>query len=358
MRGGWIVALLLGLAAPAGAVPAQTAPPVLEIGGKQVPLPGGRWIEAGDAAGRVVPEVKLGGFGMIRNLVLLRPSPDGHAATAMAELNVNEIGIEDGWGLAADCEAGATGESAIFVQGGWDAGCWFIADREWEWGPEMPRAWRQAQAAAARFGLALPTRTVTVGLRVANRYDVIDLRFHLLEPAEGPPREALAAWASAALGLLEAGLTNGLPAGRALPSFDLSAEALARAGVTQARVAKVQALVAEGALTEQVARQQEAAIRDAAAHEGSWSFDPDTIDGLRWLSLQTGMALSDASLTFLWTAQSLQAATVTLLQTSLRSARTYFTTVFWNRVAPVTRADSPRVVDFAYGGQAPAATPP
>ncbi len=344
--------LLAGLAA--GAARAQTAP-MLEIGGKQVPLTTGGWIAAGDAAGRLVPELKLGGFGLIRNLVLLRPAFDGHTIAVMAEVNVNEIGIDDGWGLAGDCEASAVAESAIVVRGGWDAACWFVAARGWDWTADMPPAWRQAQAVAARRMLALPHRTLTVGLRVANRQDVIDLRFHLLETADAPQREVLAEWASASLGLLTAGLTHGLPAGRTLPAFDLAPSALAGAGIVQDRIARLQALVAEGALNEEEARRQETAIRESAAREGSWSFDPDTIEGFRWFALQTGSALSDASLTFLWTAQSLQAATVTLLQTSLRSAQAYFTGVFWKHVTtPVTRVDAARVVDFAYGGTAQA----
>lgn len=343
-----LLPLLLPLAA-AGAR-AQT-PPMLEVGGKQVPLAAGPWIAAGDAAGRLVPEMALGGFGLIRNLVLLRPSFDGRAVVAMAEVNVNEIGVEDGWGLAADCEASAVVESAIPVRGGWDAACWFVAARGWDWAAEMPPAWRQAQETAARRRLALPARTLTVGLRVANRQNVIDLRFHLLETADTPQREMLAEWAAASLGVLAAGLTHGLPAGRTLPAFDLAPTALAGAGIVQDRLARLRALVAQGALTEQEAHRQEAEIRDSAAREGSWSFDPDTIDGFRWFSLQAGSALSDASLTFLWTAQSVQAATVTLLQTSLRSAQAYATSVFWKHVAtPVTRADAARVVDFAYGG--------
>ena len=358
MRFGLVVTLLL-MGLGAGAAGAQTAlvqavpvpaPLVLEIGGKQVPLAEGPWIAAGDAPGRVETDVPLGGFGVIRNLVLLRPAANGRSVTAMAEINTNQIGIEDGWGLAADCLPVAGVESAILVRGGWDIACWFVTAREWDWTAEMPLAWHQAQAAARQRRLALPDRTVTVGLRVADRQGVIDLRFHLQDGKDAPDRVTLANWAVVSLRLLEAGLTKGLPAGRALPPFDAGSAALARAGVTQERIARLHVLVAEGALTEEEARRQEAAIRDAAAHEGTWSFDPDTVDGLRWGSLQVGQALTDASLTFLWTAQSLQAAAVTALQTSLRSARSYLTSVVWNTVRPVTRADAARVVDFGYGG--------
>ncbi len=356
MRIAPVLALLLtGLAA--GAAGAQTqpdqTPALLEIGSKQVPLAEGPWIAAGDAAGRVETDVALGGFGVIRNLVLLRPAVNGRSVVAMAEVNSNQIGIEDGWGLAADCEPAAGVESAVLVRGGWDVACWFITARQWDWTAEMPLAWHQAQATAARRGLALPARTVTVGLRVANRQGVIDLRFHLVDGKDAPDRVALANWAVVSLRLLDAGLTHGLPAGRALPAFDAGSAALARGGIAQERIARLKALVAEGALTEEEARRQEAAIREAAAHEGVWSFDPDTIDGFRWASLQVGQALTDASLTFLWTAQSLQAAAVTALQTGARSARSYLTSVVWNRVRPVTRADSARVVDFAYGGHKP-----
>jgi hypothetical protein len=349
MRIGWVPVLLqVGLAASAAW--AQTAT-VLEIGGKQVPLAEGPWVAAGDAAGRLDPAATLGGFGMIHNLVLLRPTMGGRGVAAMAEVNANEIGIEDGWGLPADCEPDAARESATLLRGGWDVACWFVTARDWDWTADMPPAWRQAQAAAAQHGLALPHRTVTVGLRVANRMDVIDLRFHLAEGREPPQQEALVEWAVASLGLLEAGLKHGLPAGRALPAFDLGPAALTRAGIVRYRLARLEALVAEGKLTVAEARAQKAAIRDAAARDAAWTLDPATVDGLRWVTEQSGLALSDAVITYVWTARSVQAAALTALQTGLRSARTYLTGWVWSEVSPpATREDTARVVDFAYGG--------
>lgn len=349
-----LVVLLLAVLA-AGAARAQTGT-VVEVGGKQVPLADGPWSAVGDAAGRLEPAMPLGGYGMIRELVLLRPSADGHAVVAMAEINANELGTEDGWGLAADCEPQASPESSILVRSGWDAACWFVAARDWDWTADMPPAWQQARTAAWARGLALPERTVTVGLRVANRHDVIDLRFHLADSRDASRREALAEWAAASLGLVGAGLTHGLPAGRALPGFDLGPAALARAGIVQERIARLQALVAQGALTEEEAHRQEAAVRVAAARELAWSYDPATVQGLRWFSMQTGLAATDAGLTYLWTEQSLQAAALTALQTGLRSARSYLTGVVWSRVSTTTtRSDAARVVDFAYGGSKPVA---
>ena len=270
----------------------------------------------------------------------------------MAEVNANELGIEDGWGLAADCEPAAGTQSGVLVRSGWDAVCWFVAPLEWDWTADMPPAWQQARKVAGQRGLALPDRTVTVGLRVANRSDVIDLRFHLAEASDATRREALAEWAMASLGLVAAGLTHGLPAGRALPAFDLGPAALARAGIVQERIARLHALVAQGALTEAEAHQQEAAIRAAAERELQRAYDPSTIEGLRWFSMQTGLAATDAGLTYLWTEQSLQAAALTALQTGLRSARTYLTGVVWNQVGlTTTRSDAARVVDFAYGAR-------
>ena len=206
--------LLLVLAA--GAARAQghaDGGTVLEIGGKQVPLAAGAWIAAGDAAGRLEPPIELGGYGMIRNRVFLRPAADGRGVAAMAEVNANELGTEEGWGLASACEPADGADAGILVRSGWDAACWFVTARRWDWTADMPPAWRQARAAAARAGLALPARTVTVGLRVANRSDVIDLRFHLPDTGGAALREVLAEWAATSLGLVGAGLTHGL-AGR------------------------------------------------------------------------------------------------------------------------------------------------
>ena len=354
MRAAWRVAWLVLFALAAATARAQTAT-VQEIGGKQVPLAEGPWIAAGNAAGRLQPAVKLSGYGMIRNQVFLRPAADGHGVAAMAEINANELATEDGWGVAADCEPAAGAESAILVRSGWDAACWFVAPRQWDWTVDMPPSWRQARAAAGQRGLALPERTVTVGLRVASRTDVIDLRFHLAAASDIAQREVLAEWAAASLGLLEAGLTHGLPEGRGLPGFDLEPAALARASITQDRIARLEALVAQGALSAEAAHAQEEAIRAAAEREMPRAYDPSTVEGLRWFSMQTGLAVTDAGLTYVWTERSVQAAALTALQTGLRSARTYITSVIWNEVSSgTTRLDAARVVDFAYGGHRPA----
>lgn len=348
--------LLLVLAA--GAARAQghaDGGTVLEIGGKQVPLAAGAWIAAGDAAGRLEPPIELGGYGMIRNRVFLRPAADGRGVAAMAEVNANELGTEEGWGLASACEPADGADAGILVRSGWDAACWFVTARRWDWTADMPPAWRQARAAAARAGLALPARTVTVGLRVANRSDVIDLRFHLPDTGGAARREVLAEWAATSLGLVGAGLTHGLAAGQTLPGFDPGPAALARAGIVQQRIARLEALVAQGALTDEEAARQEAAVRATAEHELPWAYDPATVEGLRWFSMQTGLALTDAGLTYLWTEQSLQAAALTALQTGLRSARSWLTGVIWNQVSSTApRSDAARVVDFAYGGRQPA----
>ena len=346
-----LAALLLAAASPGGAR-AQTAP-VDEIGGKQVPLTEGRWIAAGDAAGRLEPDRPLGGYGTIRNRVLLSPAADGKRIAAMAEVNVNEIGVEDGWGLAGECgQTPDPADSGVLVRAGWDASCWFVATRGWDWTAAATPAWRQAAALAEQRGYALPERTVSVGLRVANRRDVIDLRFHLAEAADMPPRESLPGWALVALGLLEAGLKHQLPEGRTLPAFDLPEEGLARSAIALERAGRLAELVAAKSLTPGEAEQQDAAMRTAERRESMHAFDPATVGFYRWLSFQSVAALSDASLTFLWTAQSLQAATVTLLQQTLRTGRTYIGRWVWSEVSTQdTRPDAARVVDFAYGGR-------
>ena len=354
---------LVALQALAGAAQAQMpepvqgqplkGQPVLELGGKQVPLAEGVWLRAGDAPGRVVGDAPPGGFGLIRNLVLLRPSADGHRVAAMAEVNVNQIGIEDGWGLAAECSPGAPGRSGIVVRSGWDASCWFIAPRSWDWQGDLPPAWAQARDAAG--SLELPVRTITIGLRVANRHDVVDLRFHLAEAADLPPTASLEDWALAALGAAEAGMKHRLPGGLALPAFDTPRTVLAEGGIARERLAQLSDLVVEGTLSRADAERQAAAIRRTAERDGSEAIDPGDISFYRWLTFQSSAAMSDAALTFMWTAQSLQAAAVTLLQTSFRSARGYIGTKVWNYFGtPTTRPDVARVVDFEYGGRAAA----
>lgn len=368
-----LLAMLVAAAARAEPAVGDVAPPVLAIAGKQVPLPEGNWIIAGRAPGTVTQGTGLGSYGTIWNLVLFRISPSG-ALDAMAEINVNDMAVADGWGIATDCERSDLVLTVVRSRAGWDAACFFITHTLWDSGADTAEGWRQAKATAVRRGLRLPANTVTSGFRVANRRDVIDLRFHFIADgaasksdgwAANPwgldklPQDSrrlafdreLAEWSAMMIGCLEAGLKNRLPASLALPAPGAADALLQRASILHQRQERLSHLRAAGVLSAEQFAEQSALLRQAEAADSHDAVDPAMEDFYRLLSFQGLSVTSDALVTFLWTAQSVQAAALTLLQASLRTGRSYFAAYLWDQYGSTpTRPDTARTVDFNYGG--------
>jgi len=368
-----VLAILFASAARAELAPGDRAPPVLAIAGKQVPLPEGNWIVAGRAPGAVTPGKDLGSYGTIWNVVLLRISPRG-ALDAMAEINVNDMAVDDGWGVAADCQRSDLVLTVVRSRAGWDATCFFVTHTIWNRDTALPAAWRQANAVAAQRGLILPATTVTAGFRVANRRDIIDVRFHFLaDPADVPATNwnasqwsrdqlqqdrwrlafdrSVAEWSAMMIGHVEAGLKNRLPPTWITPAPGAAEASLDRASIMSLRQRRLAALRSSGLLSAAQADRQSALLRQAEADDSHDAIDPGADDFYRLLSYQGLSVTSDALVTFMWTAQSVQAAAVTLLQASLRTGRSYAVAYLWDWYGDTpTRPDIARTVDFAYGG--------
>ena len=166
---------------------------VVTLAGKQVPLPDGSWILAGNADTTV--DAVDGAYGAIANLVLFRLQ--GHVVDAALELNVNELPVTDGWGLSADCDRTDLVLAVVRYRTGWDGSCFFVT-HSLAVTPLLPPAWEQALRFAADADLIMAPVWVTAGFRVANRRDLIDARFQFSPALRGVPVEIVAHWEDSA----------------------------------------------------------------------------------------------------------------------------------------------------------------
>jgi hypothetical protein len=370
-------AMLFAACAHAETPMGDAVPSVLTIAGKQVPLPEGNWIIAGRAPGAVTRGSGLGSYGAIWNLVLFRIAPSG-VPDAMAEININAMAVDDGWGIAADCQRSDLLLTVVRSRAGWDAACFFVTHAAWSaWEdsqPDMPQAWRQARDLAAKRKWGLPTHTVTAGFRVANRRDVIDVRFHFLADAAGSesagwdaspsgrekrPQDRrrlaidrdIAEWSAMMIGCIEAGLKNRLSASRPVPGPGVGDAVLERSSILHAKQQRLAYLRSSGQLSAEQFELQSASLRQAEADDSHDAVAPTGDDFYRLLRFQGLSVTSDAVVTFLWTAQSVQAAAMTLVQAGLRTGRSYVVSYLWDQYGGTpTRPDTARTVDFAYGG--------
>lgn len=357
------LALLFARSAHAGGLVGDSVPPVLTIAGKQVPLPTGNWIIAGRASGTVVRGNGIGSYGTIENLVLFRITSRG-TVDAMAEVNANAIAVVDGWGIAEDCERRDLVLTVVRSRSGWDAACFFVTHTAWEAAgnvpADVPAAWLQAKALAAKRRLDLPANTVTAGFRVANRRDVIDVRFHFATAAapasDSPDHRSLAfdrdiaEWSAMMIGCVEAGLKNRLQMTVAVPGPDVAAANLERSSILHQRQERLAYLRSAGLLSAEQFDRESAMLREADADDRHDATDPREAHFYRLLSLQGMSVTSDALVTFLWTAQSVQAAALTMMQAGFRAARGYAASYLWDLYGGAPkRPDFARTVDFAYG---------
>jgi hypothetical protein len=183
-------ALLAALpsAAQVGAGPAGSVfRSYLPLNGKQVPLPEGDWVLAGDSY-EVLPSVAGGAGDAVESVVLLQVSGSRVSAFVMAQRNA--IGVDKGWGLAPECNRTDLYAAIAYENSDTHAFCGFATSVATAASPQdAALSWTQALDYARRHGLTLPGTWLMAGFRISNLRDVIDVRYHFDPALAGMPGE-------------------------------------------------------------------------------------------------------------------------------------------------------------------------
>jgi uncharacterized membrane protein len=345
---------------------------VLEVGGKQIPLPEGRWVVAGDA-GTSYDGERVGAYGVIRNIVLFRLQ--GRAVDAVAEINTNELPTTDGWGVAADCRRTDIALSVVRYMAGWDASCFFVTHTLTSTSG-LPAGWQQAAGYAQREGLAMAPVWLTAGFRVANRQNIVDARFHFAPAARGisvetprrwsdsawsasriesdPARMALGVavteWAVLFSGFIETGIKNRLPATGTFP-MPSRPDAPLQGGIVERRLQALEDLRRSGVLTQEQFQAQSERLREHGLDPGSQVVDPSTIALYKTLAYRPIVSFINVFLDYYWIGYPYAAGVLVFLQVTVNSTKFYFHELAWERFGAISaRRDSARTVDFSYYG--------
>lgn len=163
---------------------------LVAIGAKQVPLPDGRWLVAG--LGRNRPVAGIGGaFGTIESAILVRVA--GTRIDAIAEINTNTLAVTNGWGTTAPCKQdGALAKLTIYRTRA-DNLCLFVKRTESGGADALhPDSWTSAQALIRERKFTHGEAWLTVGLRVSDRHNIVDVRYHFDDAPAGLPAGSLA----------------------------------------------------------------------------------------------------------------------------------------------------------------------
>lgn len=254
-----VVALLH--VAPAGhaAIPGETVTGMLEIAGKQVPLPPGAWVVA--ATGVQPAGTAEAPYGVVRSAILMLR--DGGQVRALVEVNANDIPVGGGW--AAPCgNDPLPAERRLRYRSRYDASCAEAGETRLD--ESGPLAWQAARAAIARDGLTLPETLLTATAVCANRQDFLEVRVHLAGVPgadDAARRRALLDWGVLYASLVGQGLSRNLN-GLVL-DFPGRAALLQDDPVLDRRLLRIEALRRARVITPGAAAEQElAALKEVS----------------------------------------------------------------------------------------------
>jgi uncharacterized membrane protein len=191
MRHALVLLLLCCLSHPAIAAdkPDKAYASTFKIAGKQIPLPAGEW--------RVVTQIDQPAAadrpsaGYVRQVVLVQLKKQVPIAVIVATANTEPSAT--GWGTSRDCIRTDILGTALLYESGIDVSCNFInhvvrvgAD------PASPLDSKIAQLAKAE-GWSMPPTWLMAGFRIADRRDLLDVRYHFNPELVLPGRPA-ASW--------------------------------------------------------------------------------------------------------------------------------------------------------------------
>jgi hypothetical protein len=191
-----LAAMLLGFAAPAPAeVPAvgTEVQGSLDLAGKQVVLPEGDWVIAGHGFDQVA-DLEDVPYGAIENVVLFKLAGGSVAAFVLAQHNV--IAIENGWGIAPECQRHELLASVVFDGAEGHSFCGFVTYVLSAVEPGSAAAWKAAVGFAADHGLSLPPTWLMAGFRRNDLTDLLDVRYHFDPAVQGFPATPATTWSA------------------------------------------------------------------------------------------------------------------------------------------------------------------
>jgi uncharacterized membrane protein len=343
---------------------------VLQVDGKQIPLPAGTWVVAADTASDWMDR-SIGTFGYLRTLLLFRLA-SGRVDTLL-EVNTNVLPTTDGWGMAGACGRSNLVLAVIRYRAGWDGSCYFVTHSVV--GDKPTPAWRAARDFAARRGWAVSRIWLTAGFRAANRSDVIDIRYHFSPESRGIPPEAANGWADSQWmtdkldndglrsdfahavsdwapgysALVDAGLKNRLPPDETV-AMPQPIEPAPPADEMTRRLAELDVLRQAGTITQDEYAAQAATLMEHAAASSSAIPDLNVITATKALSYRLIVSVSHIFVDYYWTGNYVAAGMLEFLQITINSAKFYFHELAWAKYMGLPRSDAARTIDFTYVG--------
>jgi uncharacterized membrane protein len=351
----------------------------VQVAGKQVPLPPGIFtvisVETGPArAPEGETEIERLDLGPVQTVVLASAA-EGRVSSVV-EISANLIPHHDGWGTTADCTRTDLYAAIVNYKSGWDVSCLYLKPMAM-----TDEAERPGGLALVAFGVVQQAEItdfwITAGLRVANRQDVLDVRYHL-DPAtfgvpgtaatdsawapavieQSPARLAvikdIAAWASLTSVSLDQGLRGRL-------TGDAQSIAISGAAVTDAvgseaggaakaaRATELLALREQNAMSEPEYQRQMAMVTSgaaAAAAAGGWTYAQ--VAGWKAATYRVMVTTVNVGIDYVFIGRPFAAGVLVILQVVVNTTKFFFHEMMWQElfgISPLQR-ENPNVIEL------------
>jgi hypothetical protein len=398
MLGRLALLVLALIAAATGRAAADDAPigtvfhDVLNLVGRQVPLPAGDWTLVGRSF-EAVPSLDADAYGAIQSVVLFKIEDGMVAAFIIADRNL--IPVEEGWGTASECLSqspeGDDIEIPVIVTYDSMAAhnfCSFVSKYDTSVTAGTAGSWKAATDYAKQQGLPLPMHWLMAGFRLSNAHDVVEVRYNFAAalapddeaPAAGaarpaPPEAGWSAWLpgwlgggaeSVPLGPAVAGLgdwlnrmrdevglgfVNGLSGGDPMP-MPWTPEVAAQARGQRLRLAQLEQLQKAGSIDESRFAAQRQLILDETPHTVEAGISTGNLTLIKTIADQVSAALPTFIGNYAVLGTFPAAATLLGIQTAVDFVHDYSIELAWNTWGPQRLREEP-TIDFPGAGEVP-----
>jgi uncharacterized membrane protein len=344
---------------------------VITVAGKDVPLPGGDHtvVEVGFAKiiqPLIGPQVTPADYGPVRRVVLARI--ENSIVVDVVEIFANLLAHPDGWGIATECTRDDIYATLTHHKSGWDVSCvWIRPVYIDDINPNQTT--ERVDAYAAKSEAIAPTFWVETGYRVANRQDLIEVRYRFAALIEGVPAafadarlwhpaeignqpaqlelvQKVAEWASFIYPVIEIGLRRPLEMGATFVGPFM--EALNLQSDREGRQAKLAALHDAGVISETEFDRQTGVIQAETEPvlENTWTYA--TVAGYKAFTYRVVVTTINVGIDYYFIGTPFAAGVLVILQVVINTTKFFFHEVMWQELFGVgpLRRDTPRVMDF------------
>jgi uncharacterized membrane protein len=344
---------------------------IVSVSGKDIPLPAGPHTVIDLGLAQITQpgpgkKVNPGDYGPVRRIVLARV--EGGLVGDVVEIVTNSLAHSDGWGIASDCSLSNIYATLVRYKSGWDVSCLWIKPVIVDTSKEARRLGR-IEAFAASSGVKAPLMWVEAGFRVADRQDLVDVRYRFAattggvavttaemqswDPgtiAERPEPlavvQAIAEWASAVYPAVEIGFRTALEKNATFSSPFQPPKA--HLSDRELRLSRLTALYADGTVSDAEFARQKAIIDQEAEAPIEKAWTHESVAGYKAVTYRVAVTTINVGIDYFFIGQPFAAGVLVILQVVVNTTKFFFHEVMWQEflgVGPLQR-EEPRVMDF------------